>query len=109
VSFVRTSKTTVTTFRPDSPPAVTDVASDILDVCTELADMLCAKNKAYGNSALAPLRCFAKSDVKEGLAVRIDDKLSRIMRGEEIGEDTVLDLLGYLVLWRVQERRAKAP
>ena len=34
----------------------------------------------------------------------IDDKLSRIARGDDAGEDTVLDLIGYLVLLRVLHR-----
>ena len=32
---------------------------------------------------------------------RIDDKLSRLARGDQVDEDVVLDLLGYLVLLRV--------
>jgi hypothetical protein len=32
--------------------------------------------------------------------VRIDDKLSRIARGQAAGEDVILDLAGYLaILW----------
>ena len=33
--------------------------------------------------------------------VRIDDKLSRLAKGPQAGEDAVLDLIGYLVLLRV--------
>ena len=71
------------------------------EVLTHVADMLVAKNKAYGNSALEPLRCFSKASSKEAILVRIDDKLSRIMRGHDAGEDTVMDLIGYLVLLRL--------
>lgn len=71
------------------------------EVLTHVADMLVAKNKSYGNSALEPLRCFSKASSKEAILVRIDDKLSRIMRGQDIGEDTVMDLIGYLVLLRL--------
>lgn len=68
--------------------------------------MLLAKNKAYGNSALDPVRIFSRADTTEQLRVRIDDKLSRIMRGtglNAVPEDTLLDLIGYLVLLLVQQ------
>lgn len=64
--------------------------------------MLLAKNAAYGDSAMSPLRFFSKADPVEAILVRIDDKLSRIARGNgKIEEDTVEDLIGYLVLLRV--------
>ena len=69
-----------------------------------LRDMLIAKNQAYGNSALDPIRCFSKADATEQLRVRIDDKISRLMRGHAAGEDTVRDLVGYLVLLMMAER-----
>jgi len=40
----------------------------------------------------------------EQIKVRIDDKLSRIMRGENAGEDVEIDLAGYLILLRVAKR-----
>jgi len=65
-------------------------------------EMLMAKNKAYGNSALEPVRIFSKVDAVEQLKVRIDDKLSRLAKGTDFAdEDTVTDLLGYLVLLKV--------
>jgi ankyrin repeat protein len=65
----------------------------------ELGTMLLSKNASYGNAALEPLRIFSKADSVEQLKVRIDDKLSRLQRGSEIGEDTVKDLTGYLILY----------
>jgi hypothetical protein len=62
---------------------------------------LLAKNAAYGNSASEPLRLFSKADPEEGIRIRIDDKLSRIARGSDDGEDTEMDLIGYLILLRV--------
>jgi hypothetical protein len=86
----------------------TDPAGAIAAVCDEIKEMLLAKNRAYGNSALAPLRIFSRADPIEQLSVRIDDKLSRIARGSEFaGDDTELDLIGYLVLRRVAARLGK--
>jgi len=74
----------------------------IAAVCDEVKEILLAKNRAYGNSALEPLRIFSRAEALEQINVRIDDKLSRISRGSEFGdEDTELDLIGYLVLRRV--------
>ncbi len=77
----------------------------VSDECSAIAAMLIAKNKAYGNSALSPLRIFSKAPIDEGIRVRIDDKLSRIARVQMAGEDAIMDLIGYLIILRVQERR----
>jgi hypothetical protein len=71
----------------------------IVCACEKLCAMLIQKNTAYGNSALEPLRLFSKASPREQLLVRIDDKLSRLDRGGEFpGDDTIVDLAGYLVL-----------
>lgn len=69
--------------------------------CEKVKQLLLAKNAAYGNSASEPLRLFSKADPEEGIRIRIDDKLSRIARGSDDGEDTEMDLIGYLILLRV--------
>lgn len=75
---------------------------EILQVCTEVADMLLDKNISYGNSALSPINIFSKASADEQLRTRIDDKLNRLANGSEyVGDDTVLDLIGYLILLRV--------
>ena len=73
-------------------------------VLDEIRDLLIAKNLKYGNSALEPLGVFSKLSAKEGLLVRIDDKLKRIKNGslERDDEDVVNDLIGYLVLLKIQ-------
>lgn len=76
--------------------------------CTALADMLIEKNKAYGNSAILPIRIFSKSSAEEQILVRIDDKLSRLARGSQAGEDVILDLIGYLILLRVAREYLKS-
>lgn len=78
----------------------------IADECMRIASMLLEKNAAYGSSFSQPLRIMSKASAEEQILVRIDDKLSRLARGSAAGEDTVLDLIGYLVLLRVA-RRAK--
>jgi len=83
----------------------TKSAADLIsEECTRLRDMLLAKNKAYGNSALEPVRVFSRASPVEQILVRIDDKLSRLSRGFAAGEDVVQDLLGYLILLRVAQR-----
>jgi len=78
----------------------------IKKVCEELTEFLLAKNKAYGDSASNPVRIFSKTDPLEQINIRIDDKLSRIARGNEFdGDDTELDLIGYLVLKRAIKRK----
>lgn len=72
--------------------------------CDEIKEMLLAKNRAYGDSALQPLRIMSKASAQEQLLVRIDDKLSRVARGSAAGEDVIKDLIGYLVLLRVAQR-----
>jgi hypothetical protein len=74
--------------------------------CDAVAAMLIEKNRAYGNSALDPVRIFSQADRLEQLKVRIDDKLSRIAKGHAAGEEVVGDLIGYLVLLRIAERKA---
>ena len=67
--------------------------------CNRLADMLVAKNEAYGDSALSPLAIFGRGKASDLIRVRIDDKLSRIKNAPEaFGEDPIRDLLGYLIL-----------
>jgi len=87
---------------------MTDYAKRISQECDTLKAMLIAKNAAYGASAFEPLRIFSRADPVEQLNVRIDDKLSRIARGSEYaGDDTELDLIGYLVLRRVARQRTE--
>ena len=78
---------------------------ELIDLeCQNLSEMLKAKNRAYGNSFSDPVRIFSRATAEEGLNIRIDDKLSRIARGQSAGEDAELDLIGYLILKRVLRR-----
>lgn len=78
----------------------------VKEVCEDIHKMLIEKNKCYGNSALDPIRCFSKLDPIETIKIRIDDKLSRLMRGSEFGsDDSIKDLMGYLVLLRIAQKQ----
>ena len=83
----------------------------IESTCDSIKQLLLDKNAKYGNSALNPVRVFSKADNVEQLLVRIDDKLSRIARGagmEATDEDTLNDLIGYLILLKIaKEVQAK--
>lgn len=80
--------------------------------CENIARMLIEKNRQYGNSALNPVRIFSDAHPMDQLFVRVDDKLSRIKHGNfgDIGsaEDTIADIIGYLILIRIQHNGFKA-
>ena len=78
----------------------------ILAECVAVAELLIAKNTAYGDSALTPMRVFSTADPAEQIRVRMDDKLSRIANGTT-DEDAIGDLLGYLILYRIATRRTQ--
>ena len=71
--------------------------------CNEIRDLLLAKNKAYGDSALEPDNIFSKLDNAQAICARIDDKLSRIKNNglDDKTEDTLDDLIGYLILLKI--------
>lgn len=86
----------------DKQPNTIDTETRIRAVCEELSNMLCEKNRRYGDSALSPIRVFSKAPTLEQIRVRIDDKIKRIQnQTPEDDEDAVLDLIGYLILLRV--------
>ena len=80
------------------------IVDELIEKVTEdIKELLLEKNRAYGNSALNPKNVFSQGDVFESLGSRIDDKLMRI---QNVGvndetEDTLSDLIGYLILYKV--------
>lgn len=78
---------------------------DLRQVMEGIENMLIQKNEAYGDSVLNPVRIFSKSDTIEQINVRLDDKLSRLARGKEAGEDVYMDLIGYLVIREIAKLR----
>ena len=77
----------------------------ISEECDVVKDILLAKNRKYGNSAIEPCRVFSNATQLEQINVRLDDKLSRLMSGQaDEDEDIELDLIGYLMLKRIAKR-----
>ena len=82
----------------------TKFAHSIDEELAIIRETLVKKNHDYGNSALDPIGVFADPDPVQQLAVQIDHKLARIRStkaGAVIQEDTLKDLIGYLILLRV--------
>ena len=75
----------------------------IAKVCDDIKALLLEKNAKYGDSALSPKRIFSTSGSTEQILVRIDDKLSRIANsGLNVDtEDTLSDLIGYMILLKI--------
>lgn len=92
---------------PDARNYIGSTQQRIIEVCDRIKDMLLTKNRKYGDSALNPVRVFAKSDNLEQIRVRIDDKLNRLKnQQQDEDEDVVDDLIGYLVLYKIAKERS---
>lgn len=92
----------------DTRPDTQDL---IREVCDGIRDFLVEKNEQYGDSAINPVRIFSKAEPHEQLLVRMDDKLSRLARGDdrlESDDDVLDDLIGYLILYKVAKQKAGA-
>ena len=88
----------------EKPQSQSQSQIDIATVCCQIKEMLLQKNEKYGDAALNPARIFSRADSAEQLNVRIDDKLNRIAnRRDNEDEDPEWDLLGYLILKRVEK------
>jgi len=89
------------------PKKKSSTQDKIIKTMDEIKDFLVQKNIQYGDSVFQPVRVFSKADKTEQIKVRIDDKLSRLKRGNdsiESDEDVVSDLIGYLVLLLISMR-----
>lgn len=88
------------------PQALRSTQKIIKDVGQEVINLLLEKNQNYGDTANNPPQIFSKLSAKEGILARIDDKLSRIKKlgffDPVSSEDTLKDLIGYLILLKVQ-------
>ena len=85
-----------------------DVREAIKNECEELKELLLEKNESYGNSVFEPCEMSGLS-VKQRLLVRIGDKIKRLKAGHEYPtDDTTKDLIGYLILLRIADKREAA-
>jgi len=105
--------------REGSKGSTTATERKILKVVHAITDLLFYKNKKYGDSALKPINVFSKDSATNSIAIRMDDKLSRIVNGSdlnsiekrqfydlfsrvmgrnELEKNNVADLNGYLIL-----------
>jgi hypothetical protein len=64
-----------------------------------MSDLLIEKNTQYGNAILRSPNVFSNTTPLQKIADRLDDKLSRVMSGQEDDpEDAKTDIIGYLLL-----------
>jgi hypothetical protein len=87
---------------------LSNTQKEIATMCDEIKELLLDKNRKYGDSAINPARIFSKADATEQLKVRIDDKLNRLKNlQEDETEDTVTDLIGYLILLKIKMKKTR--
>jgi len=82
---------------------------NLLKATREITELLVMKNKAYGNTALNPTNIFSKLSATEAICARLDDKIARIKNKgiNDKTEDTVDDLIGYLLLLKMSMNEEK--
>ena len=75
----------------------------IEEMCESMKNLLIQKNRDYGDSATNPSNVFSDGSPIESLCARIDDKIMRIKNKgiNDQTEDTVDDLIGYLLLLKM--------
>jgi len=81
----------------------------IEEMCESMKNLLIKKNRDYGDSATNPSNVFSSGSPVDSLCARIDDKLMRIQNKgiNDKTEDTVSDLIGYLILLKVALHKEK--
>lgn len=72
-------------------------------VCSNFATFLKEKNKRYGDSAIAPIKIFSKSDSGSQICNRIDDKLMRVKNSTDLRKNDIADILGYTILLLIEK------
>tara|TARA_A100001515_G_C4416243_1_gene158842 strand:- start:87 stop:467 length:381 start_codon:yes stop_codon:yes gene_type:complete len=82
----------------------------IEEMCESMKDLLIQKNRDYGDSATNPSSVFSSGSPIDSLCARIDDKLMRIQNKgiNDKTEDTVSDLIGYLILLKVAMHKERS-
>lgn len=97
-----------------------DFNNAVIEIISSLKDLLIEKNVKYGNSAMNPIYVFVDPNGEVNdltlIDVRIDDKLARIRNMvrnpnlfEKDGEDTINDLIGYLIIRKIKVKEMEKP
>tara|TARA_Y100001973_G_C5162476_1_gene314295 strand:- start:221 stop:610 length:390 start_codon:yes stop_codon:yes gene_type:complete len=88
-------------------PSIDTFETDLKTITNNITELLISKNKAYGNTALNPTNIFSKLSASEAICARLDDKLARISNKGiyDETEDTVDDLIGYLLLLKMSMKK----
>ena len=87
-----------------SDASLANTQQAIVQIFNSMRDVVIEKNRRYGDAALTPKQIFSKLDAGEGIKVRIDDKISRIMNSDgTVRKNDVADLMGYLALFSVSQ------
>ena len=84
---------------PKSDLVLTTFPEHLRMFLSEFSDLLNVKNKAYGNSALEPINVFSKASSADVILQQIDHKLSRLKTSDTPSKNDVIDLMGYLTLY----------
>ena len=81
----------------------------IEEICESMKNLLIQKNRDYGDSVTNPSNVFSSGSPVDSICARIDDKLMRIQNKgiNDKTEDTVSDLIGYLILLKVALHKEK--
>jgi hypothetical protein len=69
----------------------------------EYGNFLIKKNRAYGNSAFEAINVYAKGSALDLMKLRMDDKLKKMLKGNDLAEekeDAAKDFCGY---WHLME------
>tara|TARA_R100000734_G_C3303691_1_gene94228 strand:- start:135 stop:482 length:348 start_codon:yes stop_codon:yes gene_type:complete len=82
----------------------------IEEMCESMKNLLIKKNRDYGDSATNPSTVFPSRSPVDSLCARINDKLMRIQNKgiNDKTEDTISDLIGYLILLKVALKKEKS-
>ena len=78
-------------------------------VLNNVSEVLIEKNRKYGNAALEPIGLFYKGDSTASIAIRIDDKISRVRNSGELRKNDMFDLLGYGLLLGISQNYWEIP
>ncbi len=86
-----------------------NTSQQIEEKCDAIKKLLTEKNQAYGDSALNPANIFGRGNAIDNLGCRLDDKLMRIKNSgiNDLTEDTISDIIGYLILLQIAIDRQK--